>query len=79
MSCVSDPSYCFTPYLPLPIPQIEANLNPFVDNTVGIAFIYDQSIGRLVLPSNSMKANVTNDSYIQDTVQRITVYPVPTS
>jgi len=38
----------------MPVPQIEANLDPFVDNTVDIAFIYDQSIGRLVLPSNSI-------------------------
>ena len=63
----------------MPISQIEANLNPFVDNTVDVAFIYDKSIGRLILPSNSMQVTATNVAYIQDTVQKITVYPVPTS
>ena len=63
----------------MPISQIEANLNPFVDNTVDVAFIYDKSIGRLILPSNSMQVTATNVAYIQDTVLKITVYPVPTS
>jgi len=41
-------------YMFAPVTQIQADLNPLMDYIIDFAFVYGESIGRILFPSNSI-------------------------